>query len=432
MGRHMGRTAPGHNGPMDPQTVEQLASPEGRELLASLPDYDEGAVLGLTSTLRAQGVSPELTAALLTQSRLRHRARGKLGALAGRLLLTADGLEQATRPQVAALHAARLAHSGVDRVLDLGCGIGSDALAFADAGLAVEAVDGDPVTAAVAAANLSGVPRAHVSVGLAETALDGRPADEIARTAAWFDPARRTPGIADIRGRTKRVFRLQDMSPTWEVVQQVAAAVPAAGAKLSPSFPHQAVPPGAEAQWVSVDGEVVECVVWWGAAVRRPGRCATVLRGDQAWTVAEEDAAVGAAAPPTEVSDGVYLREGVYLHEADKAVVRAGLVAALERAVDGTEVEPGVGYVLTAGEGAVPWARRYRVLEVLDADPKALRRWARRRDVGALTIKKRGVPGDSEALRRKLIGKTGVERILVLTRHHGRQIALEVEACASD
>jgi predicted RNA methylase len=38
----------------------------------------------------------------------------------------------------------------------MGCGIGSDAMAFARAGLEVVAVEVDPATAAVARANLAG------------------------------------------------------------------------------------------------------------------------------------------------------------------------------------------------------------------------------------------------------------------------------------
>ena len=69
------------------------------------------------------------------------------------------GLEQATRPEVADHHASRFLEAGVRRVIDLGCGIGSDSMAFARAGLEVVAVDVDPATAAVAQANLAAARR---------------------------------------------------------------------------------------------------------------------------------------------------------------------------------------------------------------------------------------------------------------------------------
>ena len=71
------------------------------------------------------------------------------------MFFTRDGLEQASRPEVADYHASRFVQAGVHRVIDIGCGIGSDSLAFARAGLEVLAVDVDPVTAVVAQANLA-------------------------------------------------------------------------------------------------------------------------------------------------------------------------------------------------------------------------------------------------------------------------------------
>ena len=77
------------------------------------------------------------------------------------------------------------------------------------------------------------------------------------------------------------------------------AQVPATGAKLAPAFPHAARPEGAEAQWVSWRGEVVECAVWWGPLVETAGRTATVLRpGSDAMTLTEADAE--GAEPPLE------------------------------------------------------------------------------------------------------------------------------------
>jgi SAM-dependent methyltransferase len=111
---------------------------------------------------------PELSAAALSQVALRRRARTKFGDAADELFLTRDGLEQATRPDLAAHHAARLRAAGATRVVDLGCGIGTDARAFADAGLEVLAVERDPATAAVARANLAG--RAEVACADAEDA----------------------------------------------------------------------------------------------------------------------------------------------------------------------------------------------------------------------------------------------------------------------
>ncbi len=78
------------------------------------------------------GGDADLVPAALTQSRLRARGERKFGDAARSMLFTVDGLEQATRQQVARLHARRLGDSGTRRVFDLGCGVGADARAFAE------------------------------------------------------------------------------------------------------------------------------------------------------------------------------------------------------------------------------------------------------------------------------------------------------------
>ncbi|WP_029211380.1 class I SAM-dependent methyltransferase [Arsenicicoccus bolidensis] len=415
---------------MDLATTRALTSPEGLALLRGLPVYDEARSLATSSALRREGHSPELVAAVLTQSRLRQRGRAKLGDAVDRLLLTPDGLEQATRPVVARQHAERLAAAGVRTVHDLGCGLGLDAAALAHAGLEVLAVDADPVTAELAAHNLAGVVRPP---GTPDPQVRCARAEEVAdelvgadrHTAVWLDPARRTPGVADATGRTRRTFRLDDLAPSWELVQDLAGRVEAAGAKLSPAFPHAARPDGTGAQWVSWRGEVVECVLWWGAAVRSAGRSALVLDGDaqtlrSAHVVTEADVPTDRPAPGSDRGD--------LLHEPDRAVIRAGLVGALEGLTGGAELDDGVGYVRSADRGpvAVPWARAYRILDEIPLQDKAIRAWCRERSIGDLTLKKRGVDLDPDRLRRSLKLKGTGRAILVLTRQEGRQVALHV------
>src|SRR5690606_36050784 len=125
-------------------------------LLNSLPAPERSSdVVRAVTGLRKAGHSPELVAAVLSQARLRAKAASKFGAFAERMLFTPDGLEQATRLSVAAQHAGRYRTAGLDRVADLGCGIGADALALAAIDVDVVAVERDEVTAAIAAFNLA-------------------------------------------------------------------------------------------------------------------------------------------------------------------------------------------------------------------------------------------------------------------------------------
>lgn len=407
---------------MDLAAVEKLVSGEGWGLLQSLPPYDESTAMALGQRLRAAGFDADLVAAALTQSRLRTRAAEKFGDFAAGMLFTADGLEQATRLELAARHAARYRDAGVRHVFDLGCGIGSDAMAFAGLDLQVTAVDSDEVAAAIAGVNLRHWRSARTLVARAEDVQ--LPAGEGARHAGvWLDPARRTPGVADIRGRTRRVFNLEAISPSWETVRAIASRMPATGAKLSPSLPHAAVPAGTEAQWTSYGGEVLECVVWWGPLVRHAGRTALVLGpGGRAVSVGERDA----DGPAATTRDLAAL--GPWLYEPDRAVIRAGLTSALTSATSGTELDTGMGYVSAERAVDVGYARRFSVLEAMPLNVKALRAWLRDHDIGRLTVKKRGVSLDADALRRQLRLSGSAEATVVLTRVAGTQAVLVVRA----
>ena len=411
---------------MDVATLRWLASPEGWAALHALPTYDPTAELALQTALRAAGRSADQAAALLAQSRLRARARDKFGEFAEGMLFTADGLEQSTRLEVAARHAERYASASLATVHDLGCGIGSDAMALSVLGVTVAAVDSDEMTARIADTNLRPWPDSRARQGRAE---DFRaPADPARdRVGVWRDPARRIPGIAAAAGRTRRGFRLEEMSPSWDLVLEVARAVPATGVKLSPSFAHRDIPPGTEAQWVSFGGDVVECAVWFGPLARRPGRTALVLSpGDVAAVAVDESMCAELPVSPRSLA-----QLGGWLYEPDRAVTRAGLLGAVTAISGGAELEPGIGYVTSDQRADMPFARRFAVTEAMPFNVKALRAWLRERGITGVTIKKRGVRLDEDRLRRDLrISRkagSGNQVTIVLTRAAGQPVVLVVE-----
>lgn len=419
---------------MDAAAAHALMSDEGRELLASLPPYDEKDAVALTSRLRDQGHSPELVAAALTQSRLRAKAVTKFGADAERMFFTPDALEQATRSAVAALHAERLRSSGASRVIDGGCGIGADAVGFARAGLDAIAVEADPMTAELARHNLAPYPASRVETGLLED-LAPEFRREAPDAAWWFDPARRIPGVADIHGRTKRTFSLAALSPDWELVQQLAADAPAAGAKLSPGLAHGDIPPGCEGEFVSYAGDLVEATVWWGEAVRDEGTTATIVRptGRRAASSNDVDSVELRHVTSTDAADasGALARRadlGAFFYEADKALTRSGLVGALLNAVDGREFTAGYGYVTADALSDIGLlGRAYRVLDAVPLHVKTFRSYLRTHGIGRLTIKKRDVDLDADALRRQLKLKGSQAMTVVLVNLDGERTALVVE-----
>jgi len=393
---------------MDATGLAKLLSPTGWALLSALPPYDDKRTMALSERLRHEGLDAELVAAALTQSRLRARAHLKFGDFADGMLFTPEGLEQATRLVVAAHHARRYVAAGITRVADLTCGIGADSMAFAGVGLRVVAFDSDEVTASVATVNLRHFPEADVRHGDG-LAVDVE-ADDIG--GIYADPARRTSAGA-------RVFDPAAYAPPLDAVLALRDHVPALGLKLGPGLPHSALPADAEAQWVSVDGDVVEVGLWFGPlAPDGPGRSALVLRPDGAHVVRS-----GPDGPPTPDVGAV----GAYLYEPDGAVIRAGLVSEIAERVHGRLIDRTIAYVTSDVLHATPAATTYRVLDTMPFGLKRLRTYLRERDVGRLTIKKRGTAVIPETLRRQLDLRGSAESTVVLTRVDGAQKVLVVE-----
>lgn len=398
--------------------IAPLLTPEGWDLLGSLGPYREDESFHLNEALRKAGHSPALVSAVLTQSRLRTRAEAKFGEFASRMLFTQAGLEQATRLNVAARHAERFAAAGVRHVADLGCGLGADSLAMASLDLTVTAVEMDETTAACATVNLIPFPNATV-VHADATAVSLEDADGV-----WLDPARRVTSTSG----TRRIWDPEAFSPPLSFVEALAATGKAVGVKMGPGMPHESVPAGCEAQWVSVGGDVTEVALWFNA-VSRPGiRRAALVLGPQgaAEITSGEDFGAGPEAPIGPV-------EG-YLYEPDGAVIRAGLVADVALQLGGHLVDEHIAYICAPELVDTPFARAYRVLEVMPYNVKALKAWVKANGITVLDIKKRGTAVTPEELRKQLLpsGKTarrgaGKTATLVLTRIGEERVAVVVE-----
>jgi hypothetical protein len=389
---------------MDVAELRALLSHEGLGLLEHVGPIDSSVdVVRLVSRLRADGHQPALIAAVLTQARLRSRAVAKFGDFADRMLFTPDGLEQATRLRVAALHAGRFAGAGVDVVADLGCGIGADALAFAALDLGVLAIERDEVTAAVASYNLAPFSGVRVELG------DATRADLTGVGGIWLDPARREHG--------RRLNDPADWSPALDWAFDLARTLPT-GIKLGPGIDRDLLPPDAEAQWISVDRDVVELVLWFGPVARSGiGRAALVLgEHGTAELTAEDDS------PDAESGE-----LGQYLLEPDGAVIRARLIGDLARRVDGRMLDSSIAWITTDSAPATPLGQAFRVLERFPLDVKTLKRELGARGIGRLEIKKRGVDVDPAEFRTRLGLKGDREATLVLTRVASARVALLAE-----
>lgn len=392
---------------MDLATFQWLLTPDGQQLLLTAAqayaDADGDPVRAAAQVRKAED-DADRAAAALTQVELRVKAVGKLGDEALRLYYTPDALEQATRRRVADHRAARVAAAEPGSVVDLGCGIGADLMAFARAGLTAAGVDLDPVRAAIAEANLA-------ALGLpgAVAVADATTVDVSGFGVAFADPARRSG-----RGRS---FDVAEWTPPWSWVEQLLRG--RAVVKAAPGIPHDLVPDGVEAEWVSELGEVKEAVLWspYLATTRRR---ATVLAHTGLATLTDED-------DPYDGRERPVRDLGGYLYEPDGAVIRAGLVTAVAAGVEGGLLDEHIAYVTSDAPFHTPFARSYRVVETLPFREKQLRSALKQRGIGTLTIKKRGVDVDPAALRKRLHLAGDDEATLVLTRIGGHGAALLVK-----
>ncbi|WP_035748157.1 class I SAM-dependent methyltransferase [Glycomyces sp. NRRL B-16210] len=371
---------------MEPSLLEALRADPGLQNAAAEALERDGDRAPLR--LRKAGVDPETAAAALTLAELRRHARAKFGERAERLYFTRAGLEQATRWPVAERRAARFARH-VDAVTDLCCGLGTEALAFAEAGLRVEAVDLSEATAAYARANAEAAGlEIEVRVGDALKAELGESvfADPARRSGAGrnFDPAAYSPPLDELLGRLREAR---------------FAAV-----KLGPGIGHDWIPEGAEAEWVSVDRDVVEACLWLGEAAQVPRRASVRKAGE--WHELTGDgkdrAEVGEVA--------------AYLYEPDGAVIRAGLVAELAGELKAHTANETIAYLYGDEIKETPFARAWKVEEVWPLHPKKLKALLAEREIGRLTIKQRGTGLDPATLRKQLKLKGPNEATLIATR----------------
>jgi protein-L-isoaspartate O-methyltransferase len=392
------------------EQLRWLRTPEGVTATALATRLvDQGLeVLPALARLRAQ-VGAEHAGPAWELARLRARARPVFGADADVLFLTADTLEQAGRPALAARRARRLLADDTDSAADLGCASGTDTVALARAGASVLAVDLDPLARELTAANaeaLGVADRVWVVAGDAVELVDAARGGEVAGcAAAVLDPARRAGG--------RRQLDPDRWSPPWATVAALLDRVPRAVVKVAPGLDHERVPDGVEAEWVSAGGSIVEALLW-GRAVSTVRRRASLVRGDAVLELTAD-------ADPGPAPSGPVRS---WLHEPDPAVIRSGLVSLVATDLAATLVDPTIAYLTSDGPTDSPWVSSYRVDEVLPFNLKKLKALLRTRGVGRVVVKKRGSPIEPETLARRLRGEGAGTATVVVTRVAGVPTAL--------
>ena len=386
-----------------------MLSAPGAELLGRIASEFPETVPDLPAATRLRREYPAgLVAAAVAQHELRLAARAKFSR-ASQMLFTRAGYEQSSSEIIARHRAARLAGgtggtggTGGGNLADLCCGIGGDLAALTATGQAAArpllAVDLNPVHARLAVHNASvyGAGR-RVSAVVA----DVRDISLTGVDAVFIDPARRDDA---------RRFRAGSCEPPLEWCFALAAQVPAVCVKAAPGLDTGPVPAGWEVEFIA-DGRDLKEAVLWSPALPSPvdPQAGPVAR--RATILPDGHTMVGCPGAPVDIRD-----PGGYLLDPSPAVTRAGLVEDLARQLGAWKIDPRIAFLSTASPVTTPFAR---TLVVVDSAPWTEKRFAARlRDlgVGAADLRRRGLAGDVEQIRRRLRLQGPHRATIVLTR----------------
>jgi SAM-dependent methyltransferase len=369
-----------------------LLTPAGQELLGRLrgQQVTPDRALRLAEELRGQ-YPASLISAALTQQSLRMAARDKFSR-ADDMLFTRTGLEQAASELTAAHSASRF--TGLDLVTDLCCGIGGNLAALAAAARQVLAVDADPDTLAFARWNVAvqhpGADVRFVCARVQDLSMTGQ-------QAVFIDPARRADG---------RRLRAGESEPPLDWCLHLADQVPQVCIKAAPGLPHELVPAGWETEFVAVGRALKEAQLWSPAMASTPRR-ATILPAGH--TLVSSPGAPVAVAEP-----------GSYLLDPNPAVTRAGLVAELARELGAWQIDPMIAFLSLDRPATTPFARTLQVIESMPWHERQAAARLRKLGIGAADIRRRGLAGDVDQIRRRLGLQGDKIATIVLTRQNDR------------
>ena len=385
-----------------PMTLDEfyfLLTAEGQHLLGQIPSITPDTHLAIAAQLRRQ-IQPELAQAVIETALLRQTAAVKFSR-APEMYFSREALEQSSSEMVARYRAERFFRAGIERVADLGCGIGGDSLALA-AEMEVMGVEWQPVRLAMAQENVRVYGHGANFRPLQADLLELTP---LPVQAAFFDPARR-----DENGR--RLTSVHQYRPPLTLIDKWRPWIGETAVKISPGVAYDELPADAEVEFISVNGAMKEGVLWFGDLRSGVKRRATLLPSGETLTDVEMPTTPIAVTEPR-----------AYLYEPDKAVIRAHLVQALAQQLGATKLDEEIAYLTADSVQPTPFARCFVIEDWFPFQLKRLRHYLRERHIGRVVIKKRGSPLQPETLQRQLRLQGDNECILFLT-HVGGEAAV--------
>ena len=383
-------------GLLDPETLRELR--DSPQLLSAVANAGTQNELHLQKELR-KNFPADLVRAALTLHQLRKRAEAKFSR-AGRMWFDRTGLEQATAEAVARHKAERFRVQTTERIADLCCGIGADAIALAANG-DVLAVDSHPARVLMTQWNAE---EYGVADRVSRNCADVTTLNDLPRFV-HVDPDRRS-------ATGKRSLRVEDSRPSLEFLHALIPRCGGGAIKLSPAANFGGNFSGVEFELISLNGECRECTVWFGALAEAGVWRATVLPSGETL-----------AGDPLDAAPEVQPLQR-FLYDPDPAVVRSGLTDLTADRLGLSRLDADEEYLTSDARIDSPFVTGFEVLAELPNNDRAIRRYFRTANFGQLEIKCRRVPVQIEDLRRRVSLQGSQPGVLLIARVAGKARAI--------
>lgn len=333
---------------------------------------DQGAgksLIQITKKLRTK-YTPQQTSQILQQHELRQRAKLKFTRSDDMFFLRKQ-LEQSTNEVISFYKSRRF--NGMNRVADLCCGIGGDAIGLAEnRDLTIVDLDLEVVSFAeknIEAYGFSTTPKACDVMGIDVTTFD----------AFHIDPDRRVDG--------NRSTKSEFFCPEKQQLEAMSKSNPNFAMKLAPAT--RPWLDNCEREFIGFDRECKQQVLWSGALSRQPGIRATTLDrcGNPTDSFFEEVA---------DLNDGDILtsEHKRYIYDPHPCLVAARLVNAFGRRNKLSRLTHDTVYL--TGDQMIhrSLAQCFKLLDSCVLDESLIKKLLDKHDVGQLELKKRGVSLD--------------------------------------
>lgn len=375
-------------------------------------DIGKDNELKLLKDLR-RSFAPEQAGDILTQAKLRKKAALKFPK-AHKMFFEAEALEQATSWELALHRAEKLHRLGkAGPFLDLGCGLGGDALALAQF-RPVIAIDLNPLRLRILEANCR-----QLQLPFPVRAVRGDYLEmELPQAGAIFiDPARRQDG--------KRIFDIKKIQPPLTEILKLSERLKLPTAvKLAPGLDKALLEeyPSAALEFTGRSRQCQEAVLWLNAEKTLPRLQGSVLRGNGVWTEL-----AGTPDDEQRLQTGP-LRADLFIYEIEPAMLRAGALEAIARELGAYLFDPQVSWLISERLLRHPLAEVFHIINVEKFSLKKLQKYLTDNQIGILEIKKRNSAVEPETLRKQLkLAKSKKETTVFVTRRNGAPMMLIAE-----